>query len=167
MKPTSDAAVLRRMIAGVMLSATITTLTACPYGTELDNKAEFLGPSEGGGCDRAPLILESACGGEGLCHKGKEGATPWGGVELVAPGFEAMLRDRDATYPYVADSENCPTEAEHIVETSNPDSSLLTTKLRGTHSCGEPMPIGAAALDEADIVCLEAWVKQLAAQGAL
>lgn len=132
-------------------------VTACPSGAELENADAFAE----GNCN-VEAILESSCSGA-ACHQGTPESAPGGAVEFFDAAFPESLLDLPAEYPGVTDPENCPNEAELIVDRTAPNSSLMLLKVRGEHSCGEamPLPYPALALSATEIGCLERWVIEL------
>jgi len=57
---------------------------------------------------------------------------------------------------------------EFIIDSANPENSLLVRKLRGTMACGDgmPVPFSLAPWEEEKIACVESWIEGLLATGA-
>lgn len=154
----------RRALA-VAKTSTLSTVAAllvagCPTGADLEDPDSFFADS----CDATP-IFESSCG-TNLCHETEDGLAPFGGVDLLAPGVEERLLNRPASYENVHDPGACPRgQPELLIDTENPEESLLLTKLTGEHACGEAMPTPNPPneLSEQNIDCVRRWIADLVA----
>lgn len=136
----------------------------CPSGGSLEDPERFVGGGEEA-CDAVPIFEEKCAGG--LCHSEDESGPPAGGTDLTSPGVGARLLDAPATYEGVGDPENCPDPAERLVDSDDIEKSLLLTKLLGTHSCGDAMPVPnpPAQLDDAAIDCIRSWMRGVVQTG--
>lgn len=132
-------------------------LAGCPSGSALENPDRF-----NEACDALP-IFEQNCAGS-LCHSSEDGEPPSGGVDLIAPDLPARLVGVAPTYPGVTDAETCATTPELLVDPTNPERSVLLTKVLGTQSCGDAMPIPnpPSGLDDASLKCIRSYVFALA-----
>lgn len=138
----------------------------CPSGGKLDNPDSYIGGgAEGTACDATPIFEEKCAGG--LCHSTEDGMPPVGGTDLTSEGVGARVLNAPATYADVSDMENCPDPPELLIDPENPEQSLLLTKLLGTHSCGEAMPVPnpPSALDDDAIECIRSWIQGVIATG--
>jgi hypothetical protein len=102
------------------------------------------------GCDGFGLITEN-CGGPN-CH----GAPQAGGLTNFAldeTTAKALAGQQDP-------SPLC-TDGGILFNPDNAASSLVIQKVRGTASCGARMPLSAPPLADADISCIETWIKTL------
>jgi len=124
--------------------------SGCLSGGTLENADEHLAVS--GPCDAKP-IFEASCAGS-LCHQAGNVESPH---DFVSPGVESRL------YDFAPVKSDCSTEK--IINSANPDSSLMITKINGTHNCGEgmPVPYPTTALSARDLACVESWVNELIA----
>lgn len=131
-------------------------VSGCPEGADLANPDSFFA---GKSCDARP-IFETSCN-TNLCHETEDGLPPFGGIDLLAPGIAGRLLDQPASYENVHDLAACPTSAsELLIDSENPEQSLLLTKLTGQHACGDAMPIPNPpnALSDEDIDCVRRWI---------
>jgi hypothetical protein len=86
--------------------------------------------------------------------------------------IEGRLVNVPATYQNVEDPQNCPSEAELLIDPVNVEESLILKKVLATHDCGLEMPRfpfpewGSVSTPgerrEEFIECLTAWVTLLA-----
>ena len=83
------------------------------------------------------------------------------GLDLFRPDRETWLVNRAATYAGVSDASACPAVPELLVDSENPEESLILEKIEGRQSCGlrEPM---VGELADADQQCITDWVLWLA-----
>lgn len=83
------------------------------------------------------------------CHAGE-----------YAPAYPPL--DPDRAYAALVEAPSFQAASMSLVQPFEPESSYLVLKLRGTAGdvggVASPMPIGDAALDEADIQAIEAWI---------
>lgn len=155
----------RSLLSATVLFSVAAILTACPFGSVLDNPAEqdaahYQPPRD----DCIDTLLPDRCGGSG-CHGPDDQGIIEGGIDLVSPGVDARVVDQPARYPGLS---GCPSPPELLVNSTNSAASLILSKVYDTAACGEgmPVPIGLVALKGEDLVCLENWVNRLAEQGA-
>ncbi len=124
------------------LGTSIALLSAgCP-GT-LENKEAFLAGS--GNCPDMPAFLADKCG-TANCHSG---AAPAAMLDLKSPGVEARVADKPGA--------QC---VGKLANTSDPENSLLYTKLLDPPGCGLRMPIGAP-LSAEESFCVAQWIETL------
>jgi hypothetical protein len=125
-------------------------------------------------CDLPAAI--TFCGG-GTCHYdnsealGSSLALVNRETQQMLPGVESRLVNQPASYHNVLNPEACPSEPELLVDPSDPERSLVLTKLMGTHSCGDempkfPYPEWGATNNPGDqredfVSCIQAWVTLL------
>lgn len=131
-------------------------VSGCPEGADLANPDSFFA---GASCDALP-IFETSCDSS-LCHETEDGLPPFGSIDLLAPGVANRLVGQPASYENVHDLAACPTgEPELLINSENPEQSLLLTKLTGQHACGDAMPIPNPpnALSDEDIDCVRRWI---------
>lgn len=137
---------------------------ACPEGANLENAMKYHEARRGQECDARP-IFEERCSGA-ICHgeNGEEG--PAGGVDLVSPGVEDRVYNVAASYKNVSDPEACPSTPELLINPASPEASLMLTKLSGTHSCGDAMPIpNPPGLSSSEQECIRRWVLSVIENG--
>ena len=94
-------------------------------------------------CGDIPTLLSSSCG-QAACHSG---SAPAGSLDLQSPGVTARL--------FGVKSSLC---GGTLADPSNPDMSLLMTKLYVKPPCGGRMPSANDPLPESSIECIRAWV---------
>jgi hypothetical protein len=76
---------------------------------------------------------------------------------------ETWLLDRPASYSGVTDASLCPAVPELLVDTENPNESLILKKIEGRQECGATEPITQTMLFTAtDAECVGDWVFWLA-----
>ncbi len=166
--------------AQVGLSVVGLFLTGCPVGAELDQPERYdpsitmpvqpSGSSTTGGspaCDFT--VAMTTCQGS-ICH-GSPGVasalTLGAGLDLFTADRDSKLIDAQATYTGVADPENCPTTPELLINSANPDASLMLAKVNGTYSCGASMPVTQVEkFTSVELDCVTAWVYYLAGGNA-
>ncbi len=110
------------------------------------------GPGEGGAgagggdeptCDGF-AILAANCGSSGCHGDGSNLGT-----------FAASEEDaRD----YIGQPGAVCSSQGSIIDTDDPASSLMVTKLSDDPPCAQPMPLGGQPLPQADIDCIEEWI---------
>jgi len=105
-----------------------------------------------------------------ICH-GSPGVAPaltlGSGLDLFREDRDTWLVDRPATYSGVtADPEACPAVPERLVDTENPNDSLIIKKIEGRQECGASEPITQVdRFSDADRKCVTDWVLWLATGG--
>lgn len=147
-------ALLTVVTGGLLLAA-----AGCP-GT-LDDKDRFLAdvdaavdgaddatdalPGDGGtACgDVVARIFQPQCGSSG-CHGTM---APQQALDLVSPGVAARVVG--------ATGKGC---AGTLADPSNPQASLLYSKLLSRPPCGAQMPLAQPPLGSADVACVLAWI---------
>jgi hypothetical protein len=161
-KPAQQTSFLRRLS---LLATAACVLTGCPLGAPLDNAEEqnvarYEPPRD----DCIDDLLPLRCGTEG-CHGAGEDGTVAGGVDLNLPDAESRVYNLPATYPGLT---GCPSPPELLVNSANVSASLMLTKIYGTHSCGDGMPVPriVKALKGEELVCYENWIQSMADEGA-
>ena len=101
-------------------------------------------------CDAPTLVLTASCG-NGSCHSN-------GGVAI---GDFAIGPERIP--PFIDKVSTRGPQCGLIIDTHDPNASLILTKVIGTYpdGCGGAMPVGSFGdLTEAQIECLANWVQQ-------
>lgn len=143
----------------------------CPSGADLENPEDWQDtacdpttqfPSEPGSTDS---LFEARCGGS-ICHSpSSTGAPPSGGTDLS--GTSAEVAARLYNKPPVA--SDCASSGALLIDSANPDASLMLLKLHDEQSCGDGMPspyIDSNKLPDEDLGCIDSWVRRIAAEGA-
>lgn len=154
------------MPASGLLLIVAGVLQGCPTGASLDNAEEHLAyKPEIDTCDAEPLF-EEECSGS-ICHSSKADGTVAGGVNLDPPGVGARLLNQPATYPKL-EGDGCPEVPELLVNSAEPEKSLLMLKLRDEQTCGDgmPHPYRTSKLSPSEMACVEAWMAELIENGA-
>lgn len=106
------------------------------------------GPSTAMGCANGCKILMDKCA---ICHGGPNGMGM--GFDVVTPNIGMRLSGVDAK------TTDCL--GEKLIDTANPDKSVLYTKVTATvpPRCGQLMPPpGAGTLTADEIECVRQWV---------
>lgn len=135
-------------------------LGGCPTGADLENPERYVAP-----CD-PPQLFISSCSSV-ACHGDVNNPMPPLNTDLVSPGLVERLLDVPASYDQVTDNASCPVDSpELLIDSQNPERSLLLTKLEGTHACGEQMPYFDDPLDQNAINCVRTWINEIVAGGA-
>ncbi|HEY3497652.1 MAG TPA: hypothetical protein VGK73_23300 [Polyangiaceae bacterium] len=126
-------------------------------------------------CD-LPAAVEF-CGG-GTCHYSNAAQELASSLALwdrqagqMVENVQERLVNAPATYHNVVDPENCPAEAELLIDPSDVERSLLLRKLAGMQTCGAEMPKfpypewgtvqNPGAEREQFVQCIRAWVSLL------
>lgn len=132
----------RAFLALTLGTLLMTVFAGCP-GT-LDNKDQFL--AGGANCPSdVPAFLAQKCG-TANCHSS---AAPAAMLDLQSPGVEARVTDKTGA--------QC---IGKLANTSDPENSLLYTKLLDPPGCGLRMPIGAP-LSAEEAICIAQWIETL------
>jgi hypothetical protein len=140
-------------IGGVIVLGTLwATLPGCPGS--LQDPDRFVTA-----CD-APAVISYYCSGSN-CHSPDHES---GGTSLVLVDVDPdSLVGKEATYDGVlAGGKGCPEEHEKIIDTANPENSLIIKKLEGRQTCGLSMPYTGVKLRKESKQCLLDWVRGLA-----
>jgi len=153
-------------------------LTGCPTAAELDTSFEEYLPTPTTGvkpstsssdtssttsgsrpCDDSNVnaALNNSCSSPS-CHGDIDENNAKAAFWLFSPTRSTDLLNLPAT------KQGC--EAELLVNTADPEASLLYTALRRTSPCGLEMPEGFDIQDPDEQACIEEWVLGLAAAGA-
>lgn len=144
-----------RIVLALFAIGLVAAVGGCPGS--LDNKADFLdagftsssatgstGTGSNDPCGDVPAdILAAKCGGTG-CHGTKN---PQNGLDLESPGVAARVVG-------VA-SKLCP---GILAKPSDPESSIIYTKLLETNGCNARMPLARPPLSQKEIDCVKAWI---------
>jgi hypothetical protein len=144
-----------RIVLSLFAIGLVAVVGGCPGS--LDNKADFLdggltsssaSGSTGTGavdpCGDVPAdILAAQCGGNG-CHGTKN---PQNGLDLESPGVASRVVGVAAKL--------CPGT---LAKPSDPEGSILYTKLLETNVCNARMPLARPALSQKEIDCVKAWI---------
>lgn len=164
----SRSSLTRKNGFGVLLSL---ALTGCPTGTVLDTPYEEYIPepgpnpststvtssttSAGGPCDDSNVneALLDWCSGSS-CHGGVDKNDNMAPLWLFSPARSTEFLNLPAT------TVGC--SAELIINTTDPDASLLVTSLQGTSPCGVKMPKGFVLSAPEQQACIEEWALGLA-----
>lgn len=134
----------KRVALGVVgLTSVAALLAGCPGTLTDEEKAKFTG---GGGTFECPDIypyLAEKCGTAG-CH----GATmPTSNLDLVSPGIEGRIANKTALCGGL------------LANTSDPQASVIFTKLLDPPPCGARMPFLKEALPDAEVDCILTWLE--------
>lgn len=117
-------------------------------------------------CDPKGLLKRQCAGA--ACHDPTD-ISPLR-LDLISPGVEARLVNRDATY-YGVDGADagllppCTQQREKLIDGAQPDESLFIKKLEGKQACGSEMPYSKTLLPSVRDqlkACLEGWARDLA-----
>jgi hypothetical protein len=144
-----------RIVLALLGLGLIAAVSGCPGS--LDNKADFADASfttsnasgsTGTGsvdpCGDVPAdILAAQCGGSG-CHGTKN---PQNGLDLESPDVAKRVVG-------VA-SKLCP---GILANPSDPENSIMYTKLLETNVCNARMPLARPALSQKEIDCVKTWI---------
>ncbi len=118
-----------------------------------DGAAGTVAARQPGDCDVEGEVFARVCG-TSVCHEGTVN-----GLDLIAPDVDARLLDVPAAGFECADS------GLRIVDSEQPQRSLLLLKLSEAPPCGSPMPLGSgpAGLTTAQRACIDGHVQRLVA----
>jgi hypothetical protein len=144
-----------RIVLSLFALGLMAVVGGCPGS--LDNKEDFLdgglttssaSGSTGTGavdpCGDVPAdILAAKCGGNG-CHGTKN---PQNDLDLESPGVAARVVGVAAKL--------CPGT---LAKPSDPESSILYTKLLETNLCSSRMPLARPPLSQKEIDCVKIWI---------
>ena len=105
-------------------------------------------------CDARVDVFPLLCA-TSICHEGA-----LNGVDLIAPGVDERLLDVPAA------SISCGKSGLHLVDSRDPERSLLLLKLSETPPCGPAMPLGSgpSGLTKAQLDCVGSFGRTLAAR---
>jgi hypothetical protein len=103
-------------------------------------------------CDAPRDVFPLVCG-TSICHDG-----PVNRLDLIAPGVAERLLDVPAA------GVHCATSGLLLVDSQQPEHSLLLAKLTEQPPCGSPMPLGSgpAGLTQTQLDCIAQFVATLA-----
>lgn len=145
---------------GTTILASAWVLMACPSGGRLQNGELH---EETVACPDTGELLTTYCAGS-ACHSprpNRDPSTPKGGVDLTTPGGISAMVDAQATYPDIESSCPSGSNKELLINTSNPEKSLLYLKLTGQQTCGQAMPLSGAQPTAYEMYCLKQWALDL------
>jgi hypothetical protein len=137
------------ILGAVGLTSAAALLAGCPGTLTDDEKAKF---TVGGGtfdCEEIGPYLEKKCGNAG-CHGA---TTPSSNLDLVSPGVEARIADKTAMCGGL------------LANTSDPQASVIYTKLLEMPPCGARMPFLQEALPEEEALCILTWLEGIEGGG--
>jgi hypothetical protein len=140
----AGALVRRAVFAAFALTSGAALLAGCP-GT-LDDKEKFTTTGMTGECPEINAYLKTNCGGAG-CHGPTMSAS---NLDLESPGIEERIADKPGL---------C---AGLLANTSDPESSLLYTKLLSPPGCNSQMPFLREPLPSNDVLCILMWLDTIA-----
>lgn len=103
-------------------------------------------------CPDVCMLLEQRCGTSG-CHSG---SAPAGQLDLKSSGIATRLLDMKA--------HTSACSGRLLIDTKDPDKSILYGKLLASSACGPRMPVGLPLGDD-DIECVRAFVAKPACSG--
>jgi hypothetical protein len=134
-------------------------LLACSEEGERAQPAADSGSDGGGGagmpaCNAQREVFPVLCA-TSVCHDGA-----LNGVDLIAPAVEQRVLDVPAAGVF------CKASGLRLVDSRDPERSLLLLKLSETPPCGSSMPLGSgpSGLTSAQLDCVRSFVHTLAAR---
>lgn len=149
----SGGSVWRSVLLGVVaLTSAAALLAGCPGTLTDEEKAKFTG--SGGPtfeCEAIGPYLEKKCGSAG-CHGA---TTPASNLDLVSPGVEERIADKTAMCGGL------------LVNTNDPQASVVYTKLLDPPPCGGRMPFLQEALPSEEIDCVLTWIEGIEPSGMM
>jgi hypothetical protein len=107
------------------------------------------GGSIGGGCDPVTTIFVPSCA-TASCHSA---TTQQASLDLESPGLPARLLGK-----------KCVGGPGFLIDPTNPDQSVIYTKVTATPPFNFQMPLGGSALDDDQVACIKSWVESAAQQ---
>lgn len=137
---------IKAVFSGLVALTCVALLAGCP-GKLRDPERFGDGGVDGGGggsdCGDVPVdILAAKCAGSS-CHSG---STPAQKLDLVLPDVAKRVVGVQAT--------ECKGP---LADPSDPEGSVLYTKVAPGSTCGSRMPLGAS-LSDAEIACIKEWI---------
>ena len=139
--------------AAIAISAVCLALAACAGPLEDPGRFANLGPApdagtvtppSDGGCDPVADLFPLSCA-TSACHSAQ---SQQGNLDLQSSGLPARLVGKQA---YGGPGL--------LIDSTNPDQSVLYLKVTDTPPFQFQMPLGAPPLSAADMACLQAWVR--------
>lgn len=122
-----------------------------PVSTELDGGA----PGDAVvACPDIPKLFKATCTDAG-CHGAAE--HPLGNLDLASPDLASRLTD------HTSDTANCG--GAKLIDSAEPENSLLYTQLFARPDCGLTMPLGKPAFTDQERACVLAWLEQQKPKG--
>src|SRR5690349_4830731 len=97
-------------------------------------------------CD-VPKLFEDKCSGASCHNNGESSAS---GLDLTSPGVEDRVSGAPGT--------GC---MGLLADPSNPEASILYTKLTDAPTCGSRMPLGGMPLTDDEMNCMRDWISGL------
>jgi hypothetical protein len=162
------------LITGTLLSLAAAFLMAgCPKGADLEDPERFR--TVDGFCDAKP-VFENSCGLGSTCHEPDDedpSEQILGYIDLITDTPEnplvARLIDQPANYDTVdLNKDQCPvSNPELLVDSQNPNESLLIKKIEDRQDCGRKMPYTTVrGYNDSSVACIKDWVFGIIAQNA-
>jgi hypothetical protein len=144
--------VLKALVVASSIPLVALGLAGCPGSLE---DPERFALADGSACLDVPTTLLGAkCATGAGCHVAE---APGGDLDLVSPGLAARLVDVPA-------SSTCG--GTLLVDSSDPEASLLYQKVLDSAPCGSRMPLGGAPLVDVERACLLEWITELDASSS-
>lgn len=141
--------VLARLMCG---AAIVVGASGCP--ASLENAESFEagdgGLGSNGHCPDVPTAVLSANCAQSGCHGT---VAPAASLDLQSPNVGARLLD---VKPALCSASRA------LVDSKNPDESLVYQKLKPNPPCGSRMPLTGHYLSDSDTACVRAWMVSLA-----
>ncbi|MCK6592034.1 MAG: hypothetical protein L6Q76_31160 [Polyangiaceae bacterium] len=134
---------IRAVLGAAAMVSAAALLGGCPGTLTDEEKAQFL--TGGGPVECGPIgpFLETNCGGTG-CH----GAMmPASNLDLVSPGVDERVADKTSLCGGL------------LANTSDPQASVIYTKLLKTPPCGARMPFFRDPLSDEQAACILTWLE--------
>lgn len=152
-KPVSRSKFVALLRGGAALAALSSLLElACPGTLEDPSRFDL---DAGAVCDDVDsverVLFPDRCGGSG-CHGGAGQVAA--NLDLVAPGVRERVLDKRGVCSGI------------LADPKDPEGSLLYTKVDGTSTCLQPMPIGRSPFNKRELACLRDWIASLGTGGA-
>jgi hypothetical protein len=116
---------------------------------ELQDPERFGSAGTAGCVDVVTVLFPQKCGTT-ACHNPTDHQA---GLDLVSPGVDARVNG------VVSTSDDCP--GQTIADPSDPEGSLLLSKLSDTPPCGARMPFATTPLSAVETDCIREWVAGL------
>lgn len=145
----------RRHLLGIALASACATAIFSGCAGELENPERFTSTTTGGSgtsddagsstptCPDVPQVLKASCGTASGCH----GATaPTSNLDLASPDVGNRLKTQKAT------------TGDAMIDSANPQNSVLYKKTLPTPPFGASMPLGGTPFDDTMRACLATWI---------